>query len=47
MDITLEVHAGDGGDDAALFARELADAIAGYANGTVSSAGRVLHVHCL
>ena len=47
MDTTLEVHAGDGGDDAALFARELADAIAIHAHGTVSSAGRVLHVHCL
>ncbi|CCI53767.1 hypothetical protein [Nostocoides jenkinsii] len=43
----LEVHPGDGGLDAESFAAQLADAIAVYANGTVTTAGRVLHVHCL
>jgi protein subunit release factor A len=33
MTTNIEVRAGDGGDDAALFARELAEAIAAYLHG--------------
>lgn len=33
MTVNIEVRAGDGGDDAALFARELAEAIGAYLSG--------------
>lgn len=37
MNTIIEVRAGDGGDDAAAFARELAQAIAVYVSGTITS----------
>lgn len=37
MSTIIEVRAGDGGDDAALFARELAQAIAIHVDGTLLS----------
>lgn len=53
--VRLEIHAGDGGADAALFARELADSIARHATATdtdgrtftVRDQGRVLVLDCL
>lgn len=43
MSIRLEFHAGDGGADAALFASELADAVARHASTDAPmSLGRVL-----
>ncbi len=45
--IKLEFHAGDGGDDALVFAGEFADAVAKHASQRVSPEGRVLVVRCL
>jgi len=47
MSYRLEFHAGDGGADAALFASELADAVARHASAHVTTVGRVLTVDCL
>ena len=47
MKTSLEFHAGDGGADAALFARELADAVSKHSGQPVVAEGRVLHIHCL
>ena len=41
MVTNIEVRAGDGGDDAALFARELAQAIATHVGGTLTSSTEV------
>lgn len=38
----LEFHAGDGGADAAMFARQLADALGSYTSRPVRTVGRVL-----
>lgn len=43
----LEFHAGDGGADATLFARQLADAVSIHAGRPVVTSGRVLVLHCL
>lgn len=45
--VRLEFRAGDGGDDAAAFASELADAVARHAATRVSTVGNVLTVDCL
>jgi protein subunit release factor A len=37
MSTNIEVRAGDGGDDAALFATQLASAIAAHTGGTLIS----------
>jgi protein subunit release factor A len=47
MTYRLEFHAGDGGQDAALFASELAEAVARHADAHVTTVGRVLTVDCL
>ena len=43
----LEFHARDGGADAALFARQLADAVSIRTGRPVEMSGRVLVLHCL
>lgn len=45
--LRLEFRAGDGGDDAAAFASELADAVARHASAATSVVGGVLTVDCL
>lgn len=45
--VTLEVHPGDGGSDAELFATELADAIARYTGTTTVRNGTTLLLHRL
>lgn len=45
--IRLEFRAGDGGDDAAAFASELADAVARHASARTTTPGGVLTVDCL
>lgn len=45
--IRLEFHPGDGGTDAALFARQLADAVGAYAAAPVFPAGRGFALHRL
>lgn len=42
--MSIEIHAGEGGDDAALFALELARAIAKHCGGTVTHEGRIVVV---
>lgn len=42
METIIEVRAGDGGDDAALFATELAQALAVFTNGTLTSKMEVI-----
>lgn len=42
MSYRLELHAGDGGADAVLFASELADAISRHSGTPVDQVGRVL-----
>jgi len=45
--LRLEFRAGDGGADAALFATELADAVARHASAHTTTLGGVLTVDCL
>lgn len=47
MGITLEFHASTGGNDAALFASQLADAVSKHADAPVTTTGRVLSLHRL
>lgn len=42
--MSIEIHPGEGGDDAALFALELGRAIAKHSGGSVSNDGRVVVV---
>jgi protein subunit release factor A len=42
MNTRVEIHPGEGGDDAALFARELASAVARHAGVRVTPEGRVM-----
>ena len=45
--VTMEIHAGEGGTDAEMFAAELAAAVAKHFNRPVERAGRVLLLHRL
>jgi len=42
MSIRVEIHPGEGGDDASLFAHELADAVARHAGVRAIDEGRVV-----
>lgn len=42
MTTNIEVRASDGGDDATLFARELAQAISAHLHGTMTSKTEVM-----
>lgn len=44
MNHQVEIHPGEGGDDATRFADELGAAIARHTNGTATSNGRVVTV---
>lgn len=44
---TIEIHAGEGGSDAALFAEELAQAISRHSGSPVSSDGTKFSLHRL
>lgn len=47
MKTILEVRAGDGGEDAAVFATQLAQALAIYVGGTLTSPTEVATEECL
>jgi len=44
MTNTIEIHAGEGGDDAHTFARELATAIGRHTGGSSGNTGRIVTV---
>lgn len=41
MAMRLEIHPGEGGEDAAMFASELACAVSRHANAAITNEGRV------